>query len=134
MLGDLIGESRGNRQTRRVTHTTPTGFTVEVTFEDRGALLGADVVNIGTYTSTPRPDGSLMAEGQGVLRSAEGELITWKAVGTGAFRQNGAVGYRGALIYSSTAPRFERLNRVAGVFEFEVDPAGNTHGKTWEWK
>lgn len=134
MLGDLIGESHGTRTTRRVSETTPTGFKVEVTFEDRGSLLGADVMNIGTYWSTPRPDGSLMAEGQGILRSAEGDIVTWKGVGTGSFRQNGAVGYRGALIYSSTSPRFERLNRVAGIFEFEVDTQGNTHGKTWEWK
>jgi len=26
------------------------------------------------------------------------------------------------------------LNTVAGVFEFEVDPQGNTQTKTWEWK
>jgi hypothetical protein len=28
----------------------------------------------------------------------------------------------------------ESLNKVCGVFEFDVDETGNTHGEVWEWK
>ncbi len=46
----------------------------------------------------------------------------------------GAASWRGAIYYQTESERLERLNGVAGVFEFEVDQEGNTRGKVWEWK
>src|SRR5262249_26289877 len=61
----LIGEGRGKRSGRRVVATQPQ-FNVEVSFEDLTNLAGVDGVNIGTYQSTGKPDGSLDGHGQGV--------------------------------------------------------------------
>ena len=133
MLGEQIADFRGRRTGRRVL-SIESGFKVEVSFEDRGKCLGFDGGNIGTYSSAPRADNSLFGEGQGVLITAEGEIASWKGLGSGKFVGGGAVSYRGALVFNTTSQKLARLNGIAGVFEFEVDGEGNTHTKMWEWK
>ena len=132
MLGELIAEGRGKRTGRRVVQTEPQ-FKVEVSFEDLSKMLGVDGMNIGTYTSSNKPDGSLDGLGEGVFATLDGEIVTWKGIGVGRFLAAGAVAYRGCLSYSTTSAKLARLNTIAGVFEFEVDAEGNTHSKIWAW-
>src|SRR5688572_3267075 len=113
MLGEQISEGKGKRSSRRITATTPK-LIVEVSFEDRSKMLGLDGFNIGTYTSSTRPDGTLDGEGQGVFAGPEGELATWKAVGNGQYLPSGAVSYRGGITFSAASPKLQRLNAVAG--------------------
>jgi hypothetical protein len=133
MLGEQIGESKGKRTGRRVL-STEGGVKVEVSFEDSGTLVGTQINNIGTYWSQIRPDGTLYGEGQGIVMTSDGDVASWRGQGVGRFQAGGAVSYRGALYYSTAAPKLARLNTVASVFEYEVDAAGNTHTKLWEWK
>jgi hypothetical protein len=133
MLGDQIGELRGKRTGRRAL-SVDSGFKMEVSFEDAGKLLGADVQEVATYCSTPRPDGTIFGEGQGMMVTSSGEAATWKGQGVGKFTASGGVSFRGAIYFSSAAPKFARLNAVASLYEFEVDAEGNTHTKLWEWK
>ena len=133
MLGDQISDLSGRRTARRVV-SVDSGFKVEVSFEDRGKLLGTEGGNIGTYWSTPRADGTLCGEGHGVFATDDGEMVTWKGIGTGMFTGGRKLSYRGALMYNTSSKKLARLNEIVGVFEFEVDADGNTHSKTWEWK
>jgi len=133
MLGEQIGTGQGKRSARRVVEVEP-ALKVEVSFEDLTKMLGVDGMNIGTYTSSTRPDGTLDGEGRGVFATMDGQIATWKGIGTGQLKPGGAVSYRGCLTYNTTSPKLARLNSVAGVFEFEVDAAGNTQTKMWEWK
>lgn len=134
MLGELIGEFRGKRAPRRVVSTGGGGFLIEVSFESTGKIFGLDCTEIVTYTSGPRPDGSLFGEGNGIVLAPTGEVATWKGAGVGSVKPDGTVGYRGAIYYSSASPALARLNSVAAVFEFDADAGGNTHSKVWEWK
>jgi len=132
MLGELLGETKGKRIVRRVLSTDPPA--AEVSFEDGGTMLGAAVTGFGTYTSVIRPDGSAYGEGQGAMMTADGEMITWKGSGLGKFGAGGAISYRGILYYRTPSQKLARLNNTCGVFEYEVDPSGNTFTKVWEWK
>lgn len=133
MVGELILELTGKRTARRVL-STDGGFKVEVSFEDSGKILGLQANNVGTYWAGPRPDGSLYGEGQGILTTQDGEMATWKGQGVGRFLPGGSVSYRGAVYYNTSSPKLARLNTVAVVFEFDVDPGGNIRTKGWEWK
>jgi hypothetical protein len=133
MLGEQLGEARGKRTGRRVL-SVDGGFKVEVAFETKGKLLGVDFMEIGTYWSESRPDGSMYGEGQGVVITHDGEVATWKGGGAGKFVGGGAVNYRGAIYYSTASEKLARLNGGATVFEFDVDGEGNTHSTLWEWK
>ena len=135
MLGELISETKGKRSARRVIRPHGGALQVEVSFEETGHLLGGEIMGLGTYTSTPNPDGTLQGEGQGVNRTAGGEMISWKGAGVGKFTGHGsAMSWRGAIFYQTTSPKFARLTGVTAVFEHEVDAEGNTHSKIWEWK
>ena len=134
MLGEQIGESRGKRTGRRALSVEVGGFKVEVSFEESGKMLGLDVNGFGTYVAAPRADGTLYGEGQGLLMTRDGEMATWKGQGVGKFVGGGAVSYRGSLYYNTASAKLARLNTVAVVLEYEVDAAGNTHTKSWEWK
>jgi hypothetical protein len=132
MLGEMIGETTGKRIVRRVVSTDP--LRVEVSFEDSGTLFGINTTGFGTYTSALRPDGTVYGEGEGASMTQDGELITWKGSGLGTFKERGAVSYRGILYYQTASQKLSRLNAVTGVFEYEIDPEGKTHAKSWEWK
>ena len=132
MLGQQIGESNGKRIVRRVLSTDPP--TVEVSFEESGTMSGVAVSGFGTYHSAVRPDGSIYGEGEGLLTTTDGDVVTWKGSGLGKFGPGGAVSYRGMLYYRTASQKLAALNNACGVFEYEVDAAGNTNTKVWEWK
>ena len=132
MLGEQIGETKGKRLLRRVLSNEP--LTAEVSFEESGNLLGVAYSGFGTYTAEARPDGTVYGEGQGVAMTVDGEAVTWKGSGLGKLGAGGAISYRGILYFRTSAQKLARLNSAPGVFEYEVDAAGNTTNKIWEWK
>lgn len=105
---------------------------VEVSAETEGTLLGVAARTIITYQSQLRPDGTVYGEGEGVVMGKDGDVATWKGQGVGVFGENGAISYRGAVYYQSASPKFERLNKIACVYEYEVDAEGNTSAKLYE--
>jgi hypothetical protein len=132
MIGELIGESKGKRIVRRVISVDPP--TAEVTFEDSGHMLGIPTAGMGTYTSVISADGSILGQGQGINTTSDGEGVVWTATGSGKFGPGGSVSYRGMLFFKTTSQKLAKLNHACGVFEYEVDGAGNTTSKIWEWK
>ena len=133
MLGEKIGDEKGKVIGRRVLPTTGNPR-VEVSFESTGSLVGVKLKNMGTYYSDVQPDGTLYGEGQGLARGENGEMITWKGQGVGEFTPSGGVAYRGSLYYRTEADNLLGLNKLVGVFEYEVDGDGNTSSEVWEWK
>jgi hypothetical protein len=134
MLGDKVYETSGNVTSRRVLPNPGGGPKMEVSIETSGKLLGVAVKETGTYWSAVRPDGTLYGEGQGIIMGQGGELATWVGQGMGTMKQNGSTSYRGGVYYYSSSRDWSRLNSVAAVFEYEVDPDGKTRAQAWEWK
>jgi len=132
MIGDQIGETKGKRVVRRVISVDPP--TAEVSFEDSGTMLGIATTGMGTYTSVIAPDGSLHGTGQGMEMTADGDVITWTGTGVGKFGPGGSVSYRGMLFHRSASAKFARINNACAAFEYDIDGAGNTVSKMWEWK
>ena len=76
MLGDLVGENRGQVTNTRVLPSEPgQGPKVEISFETHGTLLGIDTHEMGTYSAVARPDGLLFGEGQGVFAGDAGSTV-----------------------------------------------------------
>lgn len=132
MLGEQIGMTTGKRLVRRVLSVDPP--TAEVSFEESGTLCGVPVNGIGTYTSIISPDGSLHGDGQGMEMTDTGEAATWTGTGVGKFGPGGSVSYRGMLFFRTRSQQLARLNNACVAFEYEVDAAGATTTKLWEWK
>lgn len=134
MLGEILGEERGQITAMRVLPSNGRGARVEVSFQASGTILGHDSTDVVTYYSEARPDGTMFGEGQGVIMTADGETVTFTGRGFGRFTRPGAVAWRGALYYETASRKLARLNGTVGVFEFESDEGGKTEGKVWEWK
>jgi hypothetical protein len=132
MLGNQIGEVKGKRLVRRVLSVDP--LSAEVSFEDAGQLLGTNVTGMGTYTSTVRPDGSILGQGQGMTVTDDGDAVTWTGTGLGKFGPKGSVSYRGMLFMQTGSTKLAALNNCCAAFEYEVDPSGQTVSRMWEWK
>jgi hypothetical protein len=131
MSGEKLGEGNGQRGIRKVLSTQP-AFKVEVSFEETGKLMGVEGMNMGTYTATTKPDGSLEGIGEGVFATLDGEFVTWRGMGVGRFVEAGAVHYTGMLSYSTTLAKLTKLNSITATFEFEVDAAGKTRSKVYD--
>lgn len=97
-------------------------------------LLGNKTTGMGTYTSTVRADGSIFGHGQGMSMTDDGEAVTWTGTGLGKFGPGGSVSYRGMLFLTTASTKLAALNNLCAPFEFDVDPAGQTTSKMWEWK
>ena len=133
MLGELIGKEKGRVVLRRVLPTTGNPR-VEVSFESEGTLVGVNMKNMGTYWSEVKANGTLYGEGQGIARGENGEMINWKGQGVGELTPSGGVVYRGSLYYDTQADNLLGLNKIVGVFEYEVDADGKTSSDVYEWK
>lgn len=134
MLGDLIGEDIGQITGQRVLPPRDGKPAVEVTFQADGTLLGRHSHDMGTYVSIIDDDGTLRGDGQGVLTTEDGDVLTWTGSGVGTLGADGSAQYRGAIYFRTRSERFTRLNTCACVFEYNVDASGKAESKTWEWR
>jgi len=87
-----------------------------------------------SYESELRSDGTILGTGQGIYIGKGGEMATWTGQGVGTMSKKGGVSFRGALYLYSSSPKWQRLNAVACVFEYEVDADDNYTGTLTEWK
>ena len=136
-LGELIGEDRGKMTGERVLDVQVPKM--ETSFTMEGNYRGTLCTDVGTYTSVLREGGVLYGEGQGIVTTKDGQgIATWTGQGIGRFIGPGKVSFRGSLFFRtpsmSQGGKLSYLNNIVGVFEYEVDEAGNCSSKTWEWK
>jgi hypothetical protein len=134
MQGEKIGEETGKVTSQRVLPNPGGSPKMETSFESAGSILGVNHKTIGTYWAVLRPDGTVFGEGQGIVMSGEGDMASWVGQGVGRVKPDGAVSYRGALYYQTSAERWSRLNSVAAIFEYEVAGDGSSTAQIWEWK
>jgi len=135
MLGEQIVEERGKLTVPRVLPSEGGGPRVEVSFQAAGKILGVDSTDMGTYCSVLGEDGVLRGEGQGVIMTGQGDVVTWSGQGIGRLTGQGTgSSWRGAIYYKTSSEQLGRLNSVAAIFEHEVDGEGNVHNLVWEWK
>jgi hypothetical protein len=135
MLGDIIYEQKGKISGYRVLDTE--GPTIETTITGTGIINGIEVTDIVTYWSKPskESDGkTFSAEGQGIISTNDGEMISWKGYGIGRYNGRNRTDRGSVFFKTSTNGKLAFLNNKIGVFEYEADENGDTNGKIWEWK
>ncbi len=134
MVGDKLASATGKIVLRRVLPSSAGGARMESTQRGGGKLLGVEYQETSTYESELRPDGTLFGTGQGLYMGKGGELATWIGQGVGTLSKGGGVSFRGAIYLYSASPKWQRLNTVATMFEYEVDAKDNYKATLTEWK
>ena len=146
-LGELIEESSGKITSQRVLDVE--GPTVETSVVASGTIKGIPVQVMLTFTGTPTAEkGVIHGVGKGVITAIgnEGklEMISYTGEGIGRLDSSGNIKWRGSIFtrkqyYSKISgegggEKLSFLNNMVGVFESEIDAAGNFSEKIWEWK
>ena len=133
MLGAELGYEEGNIIGRRVLDAE--GPKVENTFTADGNFRGVETNDLGTYWTINRPGSVLYGEGQGVLTSRDGQIVTWTAQGLGRFISSRIIRFRGSTFYKTDSRgSLNFLNNVMAVFEFEINESGEISARNWEWE
>jgi hypothetical protein len=130
----MLGEVRGQGISTRVLEDEGRGPRMEVTDQGTGTLCGVGVNQTVTYVGTMRPNGTLSGEGAGVTMTSSGGAATFRGAGVGTFVRPGVLRWRGSLFYESATDELARLNGIAVLFEYEIDEAGKSEGRFYEWK
>lgn len=134
MLGDIIGEVRGQGTGTRVLPDEGQGPRLEVTDQGVGTLCGVSINQTVTYVGTMRPNGTISGDGTGMTMTANGGGASLRGVGVGRFTRPGVTSWRGALFYETDSEELARLNGIAVLFEYEIDESGKSEGTFYEWK
>ena len=150
MLGEQYAELKGKVTSQRVLDVE--GPTIETTVSTTGTMKGVQVQETITFIGTPTAErGVLHGVGKGVLTTigdgGEVEMVPYTGEGIGRFDSSGSIKWRGSVFtrkqyYSKTSGpsssqgegKLSFLNNMVGIFESEIDAAGNFSEKIWEWK
>jgi hypothetical protein len=137
MLGDLFYEAKGRITSKRILDLE--GPKIESSYFLEGKMREEiEVVEIGTFTSTPISDEFFFVEGKDIVtvKGSHDEMATVKVQGIS--KSNGGSSSKvvsGSNFYrSSKTGRLSFLNNLVGVHEATVDNDGNILYKVWEWK
>lgn len=80
---------------------------------------------MATVTTTAGLDGSLYGEGQAVLTTNHGEIVTWKGMGVDKPKGKGmTIGWRGAKASQTSSQKLSRLNNVPLVLKLKPNGVG----------
>ena len=117
-----------------VTH----GPKVEVSFAGNGTINGTtNVTDIGTRWTIPTntSGNTLYGEGQGVLTTQQGEMVTYTQQAIGQITPEGRVVFQGSMSFKALSPtgQLASLNNQMGIYKYESDLSGNAQRQVWEW-
>ncbi len=132
MLGKMIGELKGKITGNRVL-SVECCPKIESSFQETGKILEVEVTSMGTFWAILKEDGGLYGEGQGVLFTNDGEIVTWTGQGVGKMKGKGTE-WRASVFFNTSSKKLAHLNSIIGVVEYEIDQEKNTQEKIWEWK
>ena len=136
MLGEMLGELNGKIVGQRIIPGYHMGgpLKLESTMETKGKILGQEVTFLATFWMMERPQGGMLAMGQGVLMTKDGGKAMVRGSGISVPSKGAGWSSRGARYAQTTVPALKRLNEAALVFELEFSPDGSVKDKWWEWK
>ena len=150
MLGEQYAEVRGKITGQRVLDVE--GPTIETSVSVSGTMKGIPVQEMLTFIGIPTTEkgvihgvgkGVVMALGDAVEGEGEPEMVTYTGEGIGRLSAGGSIKWRGSIFYRKQyysrisgegGGKLAFLNNMVGLFETEIDAAGNFYEKAWEWK
>lgn len=133
MLGDLFYEAKGRITSKRVLDLE--GPKIESSYYLEGKMREIEVLEIGTFTSTPTSEGAYFVEGKDIVTVKGGnEMATVKVQGISKLKDSSKVVSGSNFYRSSKTGKLSFLNNLVGVHEASVDNDGNIIYKVWEWK
>jgi len=136
MLGEQVADVPARITSIRVLPQEGTDLHFEVTVQGSGILLGVEVTCLATYHQIVRTDGTLFCPvGHVTLIAANGDSAYWTGFAVGQATGKPPASRMVPCGHVRTAvTKWQRLNNVALITEWEVGEDGAGRWKVWEWK
>ena len=132
MLGDLIYEGKGKVTGERILELDPPK--IESSYTVQSKLKGIEITEMGTYTSTMRPDGTMLGQDKAISMAKDGSVTTSTAQGIGRLTGEEKLSFRGlATMGPAGTGSLAALNSMLIAFEVEID-GDDIVLRGWEWK
>jgi hypothetical protein len=133
----------------RVTNIDPIP-TVEVTYNGNSTIGGSPTQTIGTIIDKMNTDGTVSSNGQAIILTASGQVITYRSESIGTYNPDGSFSDSGAMVFqlpfkmnstnstgsssNSTDSLYTQFDNLFGIYKKTVDPEGNGLTKVWKWR
>ena len=135
MLGEVVVESSGKIIGIKVLENAGERSRVEVSVQGNGKILGTGMIEIASYWQEIQPGGIFRGEGGPVWLTDDGEMLSWKGIGTGRPTGPGmSASYAVCGTVETNSDRFQSLRGICLVGEYDVDSQGNYNWRLWEWR
>ena len=95
-------------------------------------------------------DGTVSSEGQAIILTASGHVITYRSESIGTYNPDGSFSDRGVMVFhlpfrmnsanspvlssNSTDTPYSQFDNLFGIYKKTVDPEGNGLTKVWKWR
>ena len=131
---------------------------VEVSYNGNSTINEDPTQTIGTVVDTMGSDGAVHSEGQAIILTATGQVITYKSESVGYYNPDGSFTDSGIILFklpfldsinsnknnnsdnltdsqsnSGDEVDYSEFNNVVGIYKKTVDPFGNGLTKVWKW-
>ena len=132
---------------------------VEVSYDGNSTINGSPTQTIGTVVDKMGSEGTVHSEGQAIILTVAGQVITYKSKSVGHYNPDGSFSDSGIILFSlpfldSTNSNnnnnnssnlnnsqsnngdkidYSEFNNVLGIYKKTVDPSGNGLTKVWKW-
>lgn len=128
--------------------------TVEISYNGNSTINGSPTQTIGTVIDKMGSDGAVHSEGQAIILTATGQVITYKSQSIGYYNPDGSFSDSGIILFglpfhNSTQQNsnnvadsqsnmnedtnYSEFNNLLGIYKKTVDPLGNGLTKVWKW-
>jgi hypothetical protein len=126
---------------------------VEVSYNGNSTINDSPTQTIGTIVDKMGAEGSVHSNGQAIILTATGQVITYKSQSIGYYNPDGSFSDSGIILFSlpffgstntnsnnlTSSPSdsgkngYSEFNNVLGIYKKTVDPLGNGLTKVWKW-
>ena len=130
MLGDKLGEAKGQATSTRLLPFDGEAPRIEASFTGEGTFLGQPMTLIGSYWESTRGGGINFGEARMLLKLADGESTYFQGRGVSAKTAR----YASFGDFPWATPGLVRLKGVAAVVEYDVLEKGGFSWRMWEWR
>lgn len=118
--------------------------TVEVSYNGNSTINGSPTQTIGTVVDKMGSEGAVHSEGQAIILTTAGEVITYKSKSIGYYNPDGSFSDSGIILFSlpfqdstqqnsNNTTDYSEFNNLLGIYKKTVDPFGNGLTKVWKW-
>ncbi|HEU5121030.1 MAG TPA: hypothetical protein VFT71_08575 [Candidatus Nitrosocosmicus sp.] len=127
---------------------------VEVSYNGNSTINGSPTQTIGTVVDKMGSEGVVHSEGQAIILTVTGQVITYKSKSVGHYNPDGSFSDSGIILFSlpfldsinnnssninnsqsnsEDKVDYSEFNNVLGIYKKTVDPSGNGLTTVWKW-